>query len=380
MIRTTKKVFLLILDGYGLRNEVEGNTVKLANTPYLHELFADPIQGSLSASGLDVGLPAGLMGNSEVGHLNLGAGRVVYQEIARIDREISTGNFFNNPVLRASVESAASDGSSWHLMGLVSDGGVHSSLNHLYALLELAKRAGAKQVFLHAFTDGRDTPPHSAVEYIRKVEQKMREIGVGKVATVSGRYWGMDRDQRWTRIERAYRMLTSGEGLKFGSAEEAISDSYRREVTDEFIEPSVITDNGTPVATIQSGDSVMFFNFRADRARELTMALTNAEFPHFERQNLDLHYTTMTQYHADFRHPIAFLPHHLANILAETIADAGLKQFRIAETEKYAHVTFFFNGGSETPFPGEERALIPSPKVATYEPCRLWMTTIPSSC
>ncbi len=367
MTSVKQKVFLIILDGYGLREAADGNAVKLAKTPFLHEILDREMQASLSASGLDVGLPAGLMGNSEVGHLNLGAGRIVYQEITRIDRSIETGEFFDNPVLRASAEHAHRNGTAWHLMGLVSDGGVHSSLEHLYALLELARKMGLERVYLHALTDGRDTSPRSGVGFLKQVDARMRELKVGRIATVCGRYWGMDRDKRWERVERAYRMLTEGEGLRFPSAPEAVEDSYRRKVTDEFIEPSVIVEDGRPVATISDGDAVLFFNFRSDRAREITWALTEPEFPHFSQQRLNLHYTTMTLYHADLKLPVVFPHHRIRNVLGEVLSEAGLRRFRIAETEKYAHVTFFFNGGEENPFKGEERLLINSPKVPTYD-------------
>jgi len=367
MIKSTKKAFLLILDGYGLRESSEANAVKLANTPFLHEILPDQPQATLSSSGADVGLPDGMMGNSEVGHLNIGAGRIFYQVSTRISRAIQTGEFFTNPMIEASLAHVAKNNSAWHLFGLVSDGGVHSMLEHLYALLELARRRGIRQVYLHALTDGRDTPPHSGKEFISRVEAKMRELGVGKIATVSGRFYGMDRDNRWPRIEKCYRLMVEAEGLKFNSAAEAVADSYRREVTDEFIESSVIMEDGKPVATIKDGDAIFFFNFRADRARQMIQALTVADFPHFTRRHLDLHYATMTQYHADYSHCVAFPPVKLYNILGEVISDAGLHQFRLAETEKYAHVTFFFNGGNEVPYPGEERVLIPSPKVTTYD-------------
>ncbi|MFC2150005.1 2,3-bisphosphoglycerate-independent phosphoglycerate mutase [Calditrichota bacterium] len=357
----------MILDGYGLRIDDVGNAVKLANTPFLKELFKEPLQGKLIASGEDVGLPAGLMGNSEVGHLNLGAGRVVYQELTRIDKSIEKGEFFEIKALKNSMRHAVDNGKALHLLGLVSDGCVHSSMDHIYALLEMAQREGVKQVFLHAFMDGRDTPPHAGGGYLKAVEAKMREFGVGKIATVIGRYWAMDRDKRWDRVERAYKALTAGEGMPFGSAEEAVTDSYKRDVTDEFIEPSVIVGNGKPVGTISEGDAVIFFNFRADRAREMTMALTQPGFDGFVVKHMNLHYTTMTLYRDDFGLPAAYLPQSMDNIMGQVIANAGLKQFRIAETEKYAHVTFFFNGGVEIANPGEERLLVNSPKVATYD-------------
>lgn len=367
IIKQTSKVFLIILDGYGLRYEVDGNAVKLADTPHLDKFFPDPPQGTLCASGRDVGLPSGLMGNSEVGHLNLGAGRIVFQDIARIDRAIRTGEFFRNQHLLDSIAHAKSKKTNWHLIGLVSDGGVHSSLSHLYALLKLAKEHNLSKVYLHALMDGRDTPPHSGVEFIWEVGVRMREIGVGRIASICGRYWTMDRDRRWDRVERGYRLLTDGEGLSFESPIEAVADSYRREVTDEFIEPSVMLESGKPIATISEGDAVMFFNFRADRTREITFALTDPGFDQFKRTKLDLHYTTMTQYHAELALPVVFPPIKMENILGEVIDKAGLKQFRTAETEKYAHVTFFFNGGDEAPFKNEHRLLILSPQIPTYD-------------
>jgi 2,3-bisphosphoglycerate-independent phosphoglycerate mutase len=361
------KAFLMILDGYGLRYRKEGNAVKLAHTPYLNTLFPDPPQGTLNASGREVGLPRGLMGNSEVGHLNLGAGRIVYQLITRIDLSIQNGEFYKNQVLLDSINYAKNHNVPWHLLGLVSDGGVHSSLNHLYALLRLAKENDLKEVYLHAFTDGRDTPPYSGAEFIRQVTDKMEEIGVGKIASICGRYWGMDRDHRWDRVEKAYRMFTSGEGKTFAHPFEAVADSYRQKITDEFIEPSVIAEDSELFRPIRSGDGVLFFNFRADRARELTWTLNEKKMEHFEHQPLDLHFTTLTSYHEDFNYPVAFPPEKLKNILGEIISKAGLKQFRTAETEKYAHVTFFFNGGIDTPFHNEDRLLITSPSVRTYD-------------
>lgn len=361
------KVFLIILDGYGLREERHGNAVKLANTPFLHGMFNKYPWMKLSASGRDVGLPVGQMGNSEVGHLNLGAGRIVYQEITRIDRSIETGEFFSNPALIDCVRFASHKGVALHLMGLISDGGVHSSLEHLYALLKLAKMNGLKRVFIHAFMDGRDTPPQSGIHYIRSLQAKIREIGVGKIATVIGRYWAMDRDKRWDRIERAYRAMVFGDGMQFRSAEEAILDSYLRGVTDEFIEPSIVLKGDKPTVRMRYGDAMLFFNFRADRAREITRALADPMFSEFIPKPLDPNYTTLTRYDERFNFPVAFPPHSLDNILAGVLSKAGRTQFRIAETEKYAHVTFFFNGGDETPFDGETRSLVASPKVATYD-------------
>jgi len=361
------KVFFLILDGYGLRESSDGNAVKLANTPFLHSMFERWPWTKLSASGRDVGLPAGQMGNSEVGHLNLGAGRIIFQEITRIDRSIETEEFFKKNALIDATDYTERYGVAWHLMGLVSDGGVHSSIEHLFALLELARRRGRKRVFIHCFMDGRDTPPQSGIKYIRALEEKIKEIGVGKIATVIGRYWAMDRDKRWDRVEKAYNAMVFGEGLQFKSAEEAVEDSYRRGITDEFIEPSIIMHGERPMVRMRYGDGMMFFNFRADRARELTRALADPSFREFLRKPLDPHFTTMTRYSEDFHYPVVFPPRALDNILAQVLADNDIKQFRIAETEKYAHVTYFFNGGEENPFKGEHRVLVASPKVATYD-------------
>lgn len=367
MVKNGNKVFLLILDGYGIGEEAKGNAVKLANTPFLLDMIKRWSNTCLIASGRNVGLPAGQMGNSEVGHLNLGAGRIVYQDITRIDKAIEDGEFFTNQAIVESLNHAKSNGTAWHLIGLVSDGGVHSDLDHLYSLLETAKEEGINKVYLHALTDGRDTSPNSGEDFIRQVESRMTEIGVGRIASVCGRYWAMDRDHRWQRIERAYRMLVYGEGLRYKTAVEAVSDSYKRGVTDEFVEPSVVMENDKPVAVINDGDALFFFNFRADRAREISIALNADDFYHFDIKPLNLHYTTMTKYREDFEFPVAFGPSHLENILGKVLSDVGLKQFRIAETEKYAHVTFFFNGGDEKPFKGEDRVLIASPHVPTYD-------------
>ncbi|MFN3821647.1 MAG: 2,3-bisphosphoglycerate-independent phosphoglycerate mutase, partial [bacterium] len=321
----------------------------------------------LSASGLDVGLPEGQMGNSEVGHLNLGAGRIVYQDITRIDKAIETGEFFKNPALIQSIEYAQQKRTGWHLMGLVSDGGVHSSLNHLFALINFAHQMGLKKVFIHAFTDGRDTSPHSGVKFISRLTEYLQHTGVGKIATVCGRYYAMDRDRRWERTLKAYKMLVEGEGHFYSSAETALLDSYQRRITDEFVEPSIISSNGSFDGQIRPGDAILFFNFRADRARQLVRALGDPHFTEFPRKYLNLNITTMTQYQADFPYSVLFPPQGLNNILGEVLSQWGIKQFRIAETEKYAHVTYFFNGGRESPFPGEDRSLIASPKVATYD-------------
>jgi len=325
---------------------------------------------TIRASGDDVGLPVGQMGNSEVGHLNMGAGRVVYQELTRISLAIRQGDFFTNQVLLEAVERAKSQGTALHLIGLVSDGGVHSHIEHLYALLEMARKNGLDKVYVHAFLDGRDVPPANAEEYIKPLEQKCSSLGTGCIATIMGRYYAMDRDKRWERVERAYNAMVFGDGLKSASALEALSKAYGREETDEFVQPTIITDeNGNPRATIKTGDSVIFFNFRPDRAREITRAFVDEDFQGFTRREgyPRVHFVCMTQYDKTISAPVAFKPQILENTLGEVLAKNNLTQLRIAETEKYAHVTFFFNGGVEPPNPGEDRLLIPSPKVATYD-------------
>ncbi|MHB8157504.1 MAG: 2,3-bisphosphoglycerate-independent phosphoglycerate mutase, partial [Desulfocucumaceae bacterium] len=321
-------------------------------------------------SGEDVGLPHGQMGNSEVGHLNMGAGRIVYQELTRISKSIRDGDFFENDILLSAINHAARNKSALHLMGLLSDGGVHSHIKHLFALLEMAARHRLERVFVHCFLDGRDVPPSNALVYIEQLEQKMMDLKTGKIATVMGRYYAMDRDRRWERVERAHRALIGGEGLKTLSAGAAVRESYKKSETDEFVQPTVIEDGaGKPVATVNSGDSVIFFNFRPDRAREITRSVVDRDFESFERgKDLEnLCFVCMTQYDKTIEAPVAFRPQRLKNTLGEILSTAGIKQLRLAETEKYAHVTFFFNGGVEPPNPGEERILIPSPKVATYD-------------
>lgn len=353
-----------------MREEQHGNAMAHAHLPNYTELKSKYPYTTLSASGEAVGLPEGQMGNSEVGHLNIGAGRIVYQELTRIGRAIRDGSFFENRELVEAVEAARKKGRALHLLGLVSDGGVHSHLDHLYALLELARRRGLNRVFVHAFLDGRDVPPASAGEYLKLLEEKMDTLGVGAVATIQGRYYAMDRDKRWERTARAYNALVLGEGEKARSSQEAIRDSYARGITDEFVLPTVLTDGaGAPRATIQPGDSVIFFNFRADRARQLTRAFVDKDFREFERPKgwFPVQFVCFTQYDALIPAPVAFPPQNLDNTLGEVLAAHGLRQLRIAETEKYAHVTFFFNGGVEAAVPGEDRILIPSPKVATYD-------------
>jgi 2,3-bisphosphoglycerate-independent phosphoglycerate mutase len=364
-----ERVILVVMDGLGLSQipNNESNAFYLANKPHLDQIFASYPQIQLHTSGLAVGLPEGQMGNSEVGHQNLGAGRVVYQDITRIDLSIQKEEFAKNPVLMDTMSYARKNNVTLHLIGLVSDGGVHSSLDHLEAIIKTGKEQGLSKLAIHALMDGRDTPPHGGVKYLKHVEEYCKSTGLGKIATVIGRYYGMDRDNRWDRVQEAYNALVNGDGLRFGSAAEAIEASYSREITDEFVEPSVITEGGEPVATLKDGDAVIFFNFRADRAREITRALNEPGFSTFPVTPLRLHYTTMTQYHQDFQFPVLFPPHKLVHILGEIISKSGMKQLRIAETEKYAHVTFFFNGGEERVFPGEDRIMVPSPKVATYD-------------
>ncbi|WP_422446170.1 2,3-bisphosphoglycerate-independent phosphoglycerate mutase [Thermoanaerobacterium sp. DL9XJH110] len=362
---------LMILDGWGLNSRSEGNAIMKARTPNFDRLLHHYPSTTLEASGLAVGLPEGQMGNSEVGHLNLGAGRVVYQEYTRISEDIKNGDFYRNQVLIGAVDHALKENRALHLMGLLSDGGVHSHIDHVTALLRLAGERGLKKVFLHAFLDGRDVPPANAEVYIKQIEKVMDELGVGKIATVSGRYYAMDRDRRWDRTEKAYNAIVFGEGLTAKSAMEAVEKSYAREETDEFVTPTVIVDeSGNPKATVEEGDSIIFFNFRPDRARQLTYAFCNENFDGFKRKRgfLPVHYVCMTQYDVKIQNAeVAYKPQSLENIFAEVISREGLKQLRIAETEKYAHVTFFFNGGVEKSYPGEDRILIPSPKVATYD-------------
>ncbi len=359
------------MDGWGWREEKEGNAIRLAGTPNLDALKASYPFTLLKASGEAVGLPEGQMGNSEVGHLNIGAGRIVYQDLTRINLAIKDGAFFKNPVLKKAFQMAHKSGGKIHLLGLVSDGGVHSHIEHIYALLEFAKKEGlCERTFVHAFTDGRDTPPTSGIEYIKALLEKMSQLSCGKIATVSGRYYAMDRDKRWERTALAYKALVLGKGLYASDALEAVKKAYERGETDEFIKPTVILSEGKPVATIDDGDVVIFFNFRADRARQLTRALTDPDFKEFPREKFPhlAYFVCMTLYDETFDLPIAFPPEHLKNIWGEVVSKTGLYQFRTAETEKYAHVTYFFNGGEETPFPREERKLVPSPRdVPTYD-------------
>ena len=364
-----KPVVLMILDGYGLNEKTEGNAVAIANTPVMDSLMKEYPFVKGNASGMAVGLPDGQMGNSEVGHLNMGAGRIVYQELTRITKEINDGDFFKNEALLNAMNNCKKNGSALHTFGLLSDGGVHSHNTHLYGLLEMAKREGIDKVYVHAFLDGRDTAPTSGEGFMADLVAKMSEIGVGKVASVTGRYYAMDRDNRWDRVEQAYKAITLGEGAKATDPVKAIADSYAADVTDEFVLPTVITQNDAPVATIKDGDSVVFFNFRPDRAREITRAFCADDFDGFDRgARLNTTYVCFTEYDVTIPNKeIAFKKVSITNTFGEFLAAKGLTQARIAETEKYAHVTFFFNGGVEEPNAGEDRILVKSPKVATYD-------------
>jgi 2,3-bisphosphoglycerate-independent phosphoglycerate mutase len=364
------RVALVILDGWGYSTVLAGNATLQARTPNLDRFYETCPWSLLDAAGEAVGLPPGQMGNSEVGHLNLGAGRVVYQELTRISRSIETGEFFENPALLAAMQEARRRKGSLHLMGLLSDGGVHSHTDHLLALLEMAERLGVERVFVHAILDGRDTPPAGARSYLELFHERSRRRKNGCIATVIGRYYAMDRDRRWERVEKAYRACVCGEGIRAADPLAALEESYRRQVTDEFVSPVVIVDrSGEPLATIGAADSVIFFNFRPDRARQISHALVDEDFPFFDRgpHPPRPHYVTMTEYERSLPVPVAFPPDYLDGTLGEIYARQGLSQLRVAETEKYAHVTFFFNGGREVPFPGEERILVPSPRVATYD-------------
>ncbi len=363
-----KPMMLMILDGFGNNDNEKANAIKLANTPNIDKLMKTWPTTTIYTSGLNVGLPEGQMGNSEVGHTNIGAGRVVYQDLTRITKSIEDGNFFSIKEFSEAIENCKKHQSKLHIMGLVSDGGVHSHIRHLVALLELAKRKDFEDVYVHCFLDGRDTPPASAENYLAKLEEKMKEKGVGKIASICGRFYAMDRDKRWQRVEKAYKALVKGEGEKANSAISAIESSYQQEIFDEFVLPTVIYNGEEPVATISNHDSVIFFNYRTDRAREITRSIVDKEFKEFETEKLDLYYVCMTQYDETIPNVhIAFKPEELKNTFGEYIANKGLNQLRIAETEKYAHVTFFFNGGEEKQYKGEDRILVPSPKVETYD-------------
>ena len=363
-----KTTVLMILDGYGLNEKTEHNAVALGRTPVMDRLMKEYpfVQGN--ASGMAVGLPDGQMGNSEVGHLNMGAGRIVYQELTRITKEIQDGTFFENPALMEAVENCKAKGSALHLFGLLSDGGVHSHNTHLYGLLDLAKRNGLSEVYVHCFLDGRDTPPASGKGFAEELEAKMAEIGVGRIASVMGRYYAMDRDNNYDRVQKAYEALTEGKGEQAASGPAGIQQSYDNDKTDEFVLPTVVVENGKAIATIKDGDSIIFFNFRPDRAREITRAFCDDDFKGFDRKRLDVKYVCFSDYDPTIPNKsVAFHKISVTNTFGEWLAANHMTQARIAETEKYAHVTFFFNGGSEEVFPGEDRVLVPSPKVATYD-------------
>ncbi|MBQ7034085.1 MAG: 2,3-bisphosphoglycerate-independent phosphoglycerate mutase [Clostridia bacterium] len=358
-----KLMALIIMDGFAAAPANDGNAIAKANTPNLDRLFAAYPHTEIQASGMDVGLPEGQMGNSEVGHTNIGAGRIVYQELTRITKSIADGDFFENSALLSAMENCKENRSALHLIGLLSDGGVHSHITHLYGLLEMAKRNGLNKVYVHALLDGRDVSPTSGAGFLEALEAEMERIGVGEIATVMGRYYAMDRDNRWDRVEKAYDVMTRGKGKKIENPAEYVRVSYEEEVTDEFIVPAT-TDAGR----IEKNDSVIFFNFRPDRAREITRAFVDPDFTGFTRKFFPLTYICMTQYDATMPNvDIAFRPQKLTNTFGDYISDKGYTQLRIAETEKYAHVTFFFNGGVEKTAEGEDRVLIPSPKVATYD-------------
>ena len=363
-----KLTMLMILDGFGINENKDGNAILNAKTPNIDRLMKGYPVTKIYTSGLAVGLPEGQMGNSEVGHTNIGAGRVVYQELTRITSSLEDGSFFSNTELLEAINHCIQNKTKLHIMGLLSDGGVHSHIRHLYGLLELAKRKGLENVYVHSFLDGRDTAPASAENYILELEEKMREKEIGKIASISGRFYAMDRDKRWNRIQKVYDALVFGKGNTANSALVAIEGAYQKEVFDEFVEPTVICNENKPIATIEENDAVIFFNFRPDRARELTRCLVDDEFNEFETKKLNLYFVTFTNYDESIKNVhIAFKPTALNNTFGEYVSKNGLKQLRIAETEKYAHVTFFFNGGEEKQYEGEDRILVPSPKVETYD-------------
>ncbi|MDQ0206689.1 2,3-bisphosphoglycerate-independent phosphoglycerate mutase [Alkalicoccobacillus murimartini] len=366
-----KPVALIILDGFGLRDETKGNAVEQSNKPNYDRFHNEFPHATLKADGEAVGLPAGQMGNSEVGHLNIGAGRIVYQSLTRVNLAIREGEFFENQTFIDAMDHVNEKGTALHLYGLLSDGGIHSHIDHLFALLELAKRKNVKKVYIHGFLDGRDVSPTSAETYIRSVEKKLEEIGIGEIATLHGRYYAMDRDKRWDRLEKSYRAMTYGDGPSYENALDVIEDNYKNDIHDEFVIPSVLTDKeGKPVATVQDDDAVIFFNFRPDRAIQLSQVFTNEDFRGFDRGEKfpkHLHFVCLTRFSESIDGFVAFKPTNLDNTLGEVLSQQNLRQLRIAETEKYPHVTFFFSGGREQEFPGEERILIDSPKVATYD-------------
>jgi len=356
-----KPLVILIMDGFGISSEVKGNAIAAAKKPNIDGFFSKYPSTTILSSGLAVGLPEGQMGNSEVGHLNLGAGRVVYQDYTRISLAVEKGTLGENLILCQAMDKAK--GNKLHLIGLLSDGGVHSHNTHLYSLLRLAKDRGLKDVYIHPILDGRDVPPKSALGYVQELEDVMASLSLGSIATIAGRYYTMDRDKRWERVEMGYKAMTSGDGYRSKDAEIAIKEGYARGETDEFLKPTVVDGNGL----IEDGDSILFFNFRPDRAREISRAFVDPEFKEFQTKSFRINYTCMTRYDATLKAPVAFGPDNPKETLGEVVSALGLKQLRLAETEKYAHVTYFFNGGKEMPNPGEDRILIPSPKVATYD-------------
>ncbi|MCM1159394.1 MAG: 2,3-bisphosphoglycerate-independent phosphoglycerate mutase [Bacteroidales bacterium] len=365
-----KPVVLMVLDGYGLNDKTEGNAIAMADTPVMDKLMKECPFVPGNASGMAVGLPEGQMGNSEVGHMNIGAGRIIYQDLTSITKAIEDRDFFENEAMLEAINNCKKNGSDLHLWGLLSDGGVHSHNTHVYGILELCKKEGLKNVYVHPFLDGRDTPPASGKDYVAELAAKMEEIGVGKIASLSGRYYAMDRDNRWDRVEKAYAALAYGEGETAVDAVQAMEDSYAKEVTDEFVLPTVITENGKPIATVKPNDSVIFYNFRPDRAREMTRAFCDDEFTGFERRNgrMPITYVCFKDYDESIPNKlVAFKKQTIENTFGEYLAKMGKKQLRLAETEKYAHVTFFFNGGVEEPNKDEKRTLVKSPSVATYD-------------
>ncbi len=365
-----KMTALIIMDGFGINPVKDGNAITLAGTPELDQLMAEFPHTQLGASGMSVGLPDGQMGNSEVGHLNMGAGRIVYQELTRITKDIQDGTFFEKEPLVWAMDTAKNNGKKLHLMGLLSDGGVHSHITHLYALLEMAKKRGLTEVYVHCLLDGRDVPPSSAADYMQQLQDKMAEIGVGRVASIQGRFWGMDRDNIWDRVEKGYNAIVMGEGIEETDPVQAVKNSYANGKTDEFMIPTVICENGKAIGEVDAGDSVVFFNFRPDRARQLTRTFIKADFDGFTRKKglVPVQFVSMTQYDATYTElKVVNPPSSMANTLGEYLAKQGLTQAHIAETQKYAHVTFFFNGGVEAPNEGEDRFLIDSPKIATFD-------------
>lgn len=366
-----RPVALIIMDGFGLRNTQEGNAVAQAKKPNYERLMSQYPNSTLIACGEEVGLPAGQMGNSEVGHLNIGAGRIVYQDLTRISKSIRDGEFYDNPTLVEAVRAAKVNNKKFHIYGLLSDGGVHSHIEHVFAMLDLAKKEGLDEVYIHAFLDGRDVSPDSGKHFVEQLNAKMEQVGIGKIATVQGRYYAMDRDKRWERVEKSYRAIVYGEGPQYTDALQAVTESYEKSIFDEFVEPTVIVDDqGNPVSTVESGDSVVFLNFRPDRAIQLSQVFTNKDFRGFDRGPKfpeNLHFVCLTMFSETVEGYVAYEPKNLDNTLGEVLVQNNKKQLRIAETEKYPHVTFFFSGGRDVELPGETRILINSPKVATYD-------------